>query len=47
MTVLENETQNAGMYHSELNVKNLADGMYYVSLEFDKQKMVRKLIVTH
>ena len=47
VNVLVNETLDAGIHRTELNVRNLADGLYYYTLEFDNQKMVRKLVVTH
>ena len=45
VTVLANESQSAGMHQAALNVKNLADGMYYITLEFGDSKLVRKFVV--
>ncbi len=45
VSVLANESQSGGSHLAELNVKNLADGMYYITLEYGDSKMVRKLVV--
>jgi len=43
--VLVDESQSEGIHQSELNVKNMAEGVYYYTLEFNNERMVRKFVV--
>ena len=45
ISVLVNGSQSGGSHLAQLNVKNLADGMYYITLEYGDSKLVRKFVV--
>ncbi|MCX6292492.1 MAG: immune inhibitor A [Bacteroidetes bacterium] len=45
INILVNESQGEGLHAAQMNVKDLANGMYYYTLEFNDQKMVRKFVV--
>ena len=41
-----NETQTAGIHTVNFNASKLSPGVYYYSLTFNKEKVVKKMVIT-